>query len=162
MIVNHHFDHDIESVYKTLTDPQFLQQRALSLGNMEAESQSRQVEGQQQVTLRRRRRVKVPFILRKMLKTIQTADTKELWCQAGGDYRCANTTDIDGAPLSISGSITLSPSASGCDFSAEFQTEAKVALFKKKLQQYAGKTVAREIELECEYTDRHLAGERNG
>ncbi len=158
MIVNHHFDHDIELVYNTLTDPQFLQQRALELGSMEAESQSQQVEGNQQVTLLRRRKVKVPFVLRKMLKTIQTANTSELWRQLDGGYRCENNTDVDGAPLAIKGNIALSSSASGCDFRAEFETEAKVALFKKKLQKYAGKTVAKEIELECEYTARHLAG----
>lgn len=159
MIVNFEFSHDIDLVYKTITDPQFLKARALQLGSMAAESESQQIEANKAVTLVRRRKIKVPFVLRRMLNSIQIARTKELWCRNGEGYSCQNSTEIEGAPLTIAGQITLSPSDNGCSFQADFEPSAKIALIGKKLEKYAGKTVAKEIELECEHTAKYLSNQ---
>lgn len=158
MVVNFEFSQDVDKVYKTITNPEFLKERALQLGSMSAESEAQQIEANNQVTLVRERKIKVPFVFRRMLKSIQIARTKELWCRDGRGYSCQNSTEIEGAPLTIAGQITLSPSDNGCSFQANFEADAKIALIGKTLKKYAGKTVAKEIELECEYTADYLAG----
>lgn len=157
MIVTFEFKHDVETVYKTITNPLFLKDRALSLGSVEAQSDAVQEKSNNKVTLTRKRKINVPAVLKSMLKTIQTAQTDELWSQDGDNYSCQNSTIIDGAPLEISGQISLTPSVNGCTFQADFEPDAKVRFFAKKLEKYAGKTIAKEIELECEYTANYLA-----
>ena len=161
MIVNFEFKHDIEQVYKTITNPKFLEARAMELGSLEANSESQEIESNNQVTLIRKRKINVPSVLKAILKSVQTARTNELWSQNGDQYSCQNSTDIDGAPLKISGHIQLLPSVDGCTFKAEFETDANIPFIGKKLEKYAAKTVAKEIELECEYTAKYLAGLRN-
>jgi len=156
MLVNFKFNHDIDLVYKTLTDPQFLIDRALKLGSLDAQSEFKHVESKLQISLIRRRKINVPRVLRAVLKSIQTAKTEETWSRSGDNYMCQNATDIDGAPLTIKGNISLTPSTTGCTFSADFEPDAKVPFIGKKLEKYAGKTIAKEIELECEYTVAYL------
>ena len=156
MQVTHEFNHDINLVFKTLTDPAFLKQRALALGSLDANCDSKSAQTTCHVKLVRQRKINVPSVLSAFLKKIQTATTNEQWQQNAEQFNCENSTEIEGAPLSIKGTMSLVPSSSGCVFTANFETKAKIMFGKKKLQQYAGKTIAKELELECQYTQRHL------
>ena len=157
MQVSYEFNHDISIVYSTLTDPDFLAARALKLGSIEANGNLEVGESNQKITLTRKRKINVPSVLKAFLKNVQTAVTQEIWCAQGDGYRCDNTTDIQGAPLAITGQINLAPSVNGCTFIASFKPDAKIMLGARKLEKYAAKTIAKEIELECEYTAKHLA-----
>jgi len=156
MQVTHEFHHDTALVFNTLTDPDFLKQRALALGSLEANCDSHGKQAGRQLTLVRQREINVPSVLSAFLKKVQTATTNEQWQQQDEQYSCNNTTEIDGAPLSIKGNVSLIPNGSGCTFIATFETKAKIMLGKKKLQKYADKTIAKELELECEYTAKYL------
>ena len=156
MQVTYEFSHDIATVFKTLTDPNFLAERALKLGSLEANGNAQGQASDQTVTLTRKRRINVPSVLKAFLKSVQTAVTNEVWCADGEGYLCKNNTDIQGAPLAVSGEVTLMPSAAGCTFVANFEPDAKIMLGAKKLEKYAAKTIAKEIELECEYTAKYL------
>jgi len=46
--------------------------------------------------------------------------------------------------------MSLIPSPAGCIFTANFKTNAKIMFGKGKLQQYAGKTITKELELQCD------------
>jgi len=156
MRVTHEFKHDINLVFKTLTDPSFLKQRALALGSLSASCDSNGTPSDRQVTLIRQREIKVPAVLSAFLKKVQTATTNEQWKQNDNQFNCDNSTEIEGAPLSIQGTVNLVPSSTGCQFSANFITKAKIMFGKRKLQQYANKTIVKELELECQYTQKHL------
>lgn len=156
MQVKHKFSQDIQTVFSTLTDSNFLQQRAIALGSISATCDSKPSDSECTVTLVRERKINIPAVLSAFLKEIQVATTQEHWEQSGNDYQCTNNTEIDGAPLSIKGTMALSPDESGCLFTADFETKARIMFGKKKLQQYAAKTIAKELELECEYTAKYL------
>ncbi len=156
MQITHEFEHEINLVFKTLTDPSFLKQRALALGSSSASCNSSGAPSDCQITLVRQREIKVPAVLSAFLKKVQTATTNERWKQNDSQFNCDNSTEIDGAPLSIRGTMSLVPNSKGCQFSANFNTQAKIMFGKKKLQQYADETIAKELELECQYTQKHL------
>jgi hypothetical protein len=156
MKITHEFHHDINLVFKTLTDPVFLKQRALELGSIDASCDCQGAQPDLQIRLVRQREIKIPAVLSAFLKKVQTASTNEHWTHEGEQYNCENSTEIDGAPLSIKGNVNLAPSSSGCTYTANFETTAKIIFGKKKLQQYAGKTIKKELELECEYTQTAL------
>lgn len=156
MRVVHEFQYDINLVFKTLTDPVFLKQRALTLGSLDARCSSDGTEPELQLSLVREREIDIPAVLSAFLKKTQTATTNESWTQDGEGFSCENSTEIDGAPLSITGNVRLTPSELGCIYTAHFETTAKIMFGKKTLQQYAGKTIEKELELECEYTQTYL------
>lgn len=161
MQVTREFHHPIVQVFKTLTDAIFLKQRALALGSLEANCSVSGSESNYQVELVRQREIKVPAALSAFLKKPQIATTIEQWQHQDEQYSCQNTADIDGAPLSIKGSVRLVPNDSGCIFTAEFESKAKIMFGKKTLQQYAGETILKELQLECQYTEKHLASQVN-
>jgi hypothetical protein len=161
MRVTHEYRHPIEQVFKTLTDATFLKQRALALGGQEANCAVSGAMPNYRIELVRQRQINIPAVLSAFLKKIQTATTAELWPQNSEKYSCQNTTDIDGAPLTIKGSVSLVPNDSGCIFTAEFESKAKIMFGKKTLQQYAGETILKELQLECQYTEKHLASQVN-
>jgi hypothetical protein len=156
MKITYQFHHDINLVFKTLTDPIFLKQRALALGSLDASCDYQGNQSDIQIKLVRQREIKIPAVLSAFLKKVQTASTNEHWTQKGERFECENSTEIDGAPLSINGRVSLTPTSSGCLYTADFETTAKIMFGKKKLQQYAGKTIKKELELECEYTQKIL------
>ncbi len=156
MQVTHTFPQDIQTVFKTLTDPEFLKQRAIALGSAKASCESYVSDHHCQLTLVRERKINVPGVLSAFVKSVQIATTEEHWSLNGDQYECSNNTEIDGAPLSIKGSMTLTPNENGCTLSASFETKARIMFGKKNLQQYAAKTISKELELECEYTAKHL------
>lgn len=157
MIVEYTFDHDVETVYATLTNPAFLIDRALSLGNEKADANLQESGSNRIIELERTRQIKVPAILNALLKQTQTATSKELWRKDGEGYVAESTADIDGAPISLNGTIRLSPSGTSCHFKADVTVKARVLIAKRTLKKYASKTVAKELELECEYTAKYLA-----
>jgi len=156
MQIEHQFSHDVSLVYKTLTDPEFLKQRALSLGSLDVRCEVKQEQSACQIMLVQERQINVPSVLSAFVKKIQIATTNEQWQRVGEGFSCDSDTEIDGAPLSIKCSFNLVPNASGSSFTANFQTEAKIIFGKKNLQQHAEKKIAREIQSECDYTDKHL------
>ena len=153
MQVRHEFKHDAKTVFNILTDADFLKKRAIALGSIDANCNINGLK----ITLVRQREIKVPAVLSAFLNKVQTATTSELWRQQDDGFNCDNSTEIDGAPLSINGNINLVPSANGCLFTANFETKAKIIFGKGKLQKYAGRTIAKELELECQYTDDYLS-----
>lgn len=156
MQITHEFHHDINLVFKILTDPDFLKRRALALGSLDASCERNGTQADWQLKLVRQREIKIPAVLSAFLKKIQTATTSEIWRQEGEQFVCNNSTEIDGAPLSIKGNARLLPSSLGCTYIVDFETSAKIMFGKKKLQQYAEKTIKKELELECEYTQTTL------
>lgn len=157
MIVKFEFDQDVETVYQTMTDTEFLIQRALKLGNHLADAKADSDGDNVVIKLNRTRMIKVPSILSALISDEQTATSKEVWSRVGDKYICESKADIDGAPLELAGKITLSPNGSGCLYVAEVDVKAKVMIGRGTLKKYASKTVAKELELECEFTAKHLA-----
>ena len=109
------------------------------------------------MSLARVRKINIPSVLKTLLKEVQTANSTDKWQSKKDRYSCESFTQIDGAPLEIEAKITISPVPDGCLYQADFKTDAKVMMFGKKLERYAEKTVAKEIELECEYLQSHLS-----
>ena len=156
MIVKFEFNQDIETVYQTLINTEFLIERALELGNHAADAKADSDGDQVIINMNRTRMIKVPSILSALIKDEQTAISEEVWSRVGENYVCKSKADIDGAPLEVVGTVTLSPNGAGCLYEAEVDVKAKVMIGRGSLKKYASKTISKELELECEFTARHL------
>ncbi len=116
MSVRYEFEHNAETVFAKLTDPQFLVDRCLSLGELEASCEVEEQQDQTVVSLTRKVKTDLPRFLAKMLDPVQTMHMTEQWQSAGeGSWTGEYTFEVksstkkgiwDIAPKSIDIKIT--------------------------------------------------------
>ena len=106
------FDHDVEAVFKALTDPEFLVDRNLAIGEISAEYNKKEDEGTTTLHAVRQVRRTLPGVLAKLFDPVNVMDMTENW-QADGDGWSGDwTLDICDQPVIITGQFNLVPPAS--------------------------------------------------
>jgi hypothetical protein len=136
MSVTYQFDSDIEEVYQTLTEPQFLVDRSLALGELSAECDVTEDGDVTAVNLVREVSRDLPRIMAKLFDPVQTMDMVEHWCEEGDSYKGDWTIEIRGQPVTITARFELTPTAGGCQYSVSHQVKAKIPLVGKQVEKY--------------------------
>lgn len=171
MIIDYDFDHDIDTVYQTITDIDFLLERALELGSDSAEAEIETDGDQTTIILSRSRQIKVPKLIRGLINKQQNAKNTEVWrAKDGGGYISDSRADVDGIPINIAGIVTLSSikrstkrstkcsvkSATACHYKADINVSVRTRIAANTIKKYATKLIAKEIALECHYVAKYL------
>lgn len=137
MAIHYEFEHDIESVYTLLTDPDFLVERCLALGEIEASCEVDQTTDLTQVTLTRKRETPLPGFLSRIMESVQTMQITEQWQADGeGGWGGVYTFEVEGQPVSIGAKFELYPTDLGCCYSIEHHASAKVPLIGRKIEKF--------------------------
>jgi len=136
MTVSFEFDHDVETVYETLTEPQFLVDRCLALGELSAECDVEEDDNYTTVNLVREISRDLPRIMAKLFDPVQVMDMQERWQAQGDAWRGDWTMDVRGQPVAISASFELVPTNSGCRYSVTHRVKAKIPLVGKQVEKY--------------------------
>jgi hypothetical protein len=136
MTVSFEFDHDVETVYETLTEPQFLVDRCLALGELSAECDVEEDDDCTTVNLTREITRDLPRIIAKVFDPVQVMDMQELWRAQDDSWRGDWTMDVRGQPVTISASFELVPTKSGCRYSVTHRVKAKIPLVGKQIEKY--------------------------
>ena len=136
MTVSFEFDHDVATVYETLTEPQFLVDRCLALGELSAECDVEEDEDYTTVNLMREIRRDLPRIMAKLFDPVQVMDMQELWQAQGDGWGGEWTMDVRGQPVTISATFELVPTKTGCRYSVTHQVKAKIPLVGRQVEKY--------------------------
>ncbi|MEP4146021.1 MAG: DUF2505 domain-containing protein [Halioglobus sp.] len=137
MPVHHEFEHDADSVFSLLTDPDFLVDRCLGLGELEASCEVDQKAGVTEVTLTRKLERELPGFIAKIMSPVQTMHMTEHWRSEGdGSWSGDLTFEMEGQPIRISGEFELYPTDAGCCYSIEHTVKANIPLIGRKLEKY--------------------------
>lgn len=137
MSVSYKFEHDVQAVYETLTEPQFLVDRCSALGELSAECEVEEAaDGTTTVQLCREVKRDLPKILARVFDPVQVMDMTEEWCPDGEGWRGKWTMEVRGQPVVISASFELVPTAKGCQYTVTHSAKAKVPLIGKQLEKY--------------------------
>lgn len=157
MSLHYEFEHEVESVVNLLTDPRFLVDRCLGLGELEADCE---VEAQGDTTvigLTRKVQRDLPRFLAKMFDPVQTMQMREEWQPDGeGGWKGEFTIDIEGQPVSIGASFELYPTEEGCCYSIEHHAKAKIPLIGGKVEKYVLGQTEEGCTAEIEYLQQQL------
>lgn len=137
MSMDYEFEHDAESVFNLLTEPQFLVDRCLAMGELEASCEVEENAGATVVSLTRTLKRNLPRFFAKMLDPEQTMHMTEKWQPDGeggwnGDY----TFEMEGQPVCIRAKFELYPTDAGCCYSIEHQVEANIPLIGGRIEKY--------------------------
>lgn len=136
MSVNFEFDHDVQTVYETLTEPQFLVDRCLALGELSAECEVEDDEQGTVVKLVREVSRDLPRVLAKLFDAVQVTDMVEQWQPDGDGWKGTWELDVRGQPVTVAASFTLEPTNAGSRYSVSHTARAKIPLVGKQVEKY--------------------------
>ncbi len=150
---------DTERVYALLTDEQFLVDRSIAVGDLEAECD---VEDQGDVTVIRRTRKLVrdlPLLLAKLLNSEQTLKLQEEWrpdADSEGSWIGNLVIEVQNQPIKIYADFRLDPTDEGCRYTINHRVRSRIPLVGRRVDKYVlGQTEDR-CKREMEYLRSHL------
>lgn len=137
MAMSYEFDCDVDSVAALLNDPQFLVDRCLELGELEAECEVADEGDTTVIHLTRKVERDLPAFLSKIFDPVQTLQMTEEWQSDGeGGWSGEFAIDIEGQPVSIAANFELYPTAAGSCYTIEHQVKARIPLIGGKVEKF--------------------------
>ena len=157
MSVSYEFDHDVQTVYETLTEPQFLVDRCLALGELSAECNVEEDDDSTVVHLVREVSRDLPRVLAKLFDSIQITDMREEWRADGDSWLGAWELEVRGLPVTIAARFELVPTKNGSHYSVSHRVKAKIPLVGKQIEKYIMGQTAGGATDELEYLSNYLS-----
>ncbi|HVV75265.1 MAG TPA: DUF2505 domain-containing protein [Mycobacteriales bacterium] len=158
--IEHDYAADVETVYDLISDPAYIERKYRALGGRDVAADRHEADdGGCEVVTTRTVSVDLPGFAKKLLTPSQTTVQNERWSgpATDGSRKCSYDVDVQGAPGSISGTHTLSPSASGCHHLIDIDIKVSVPLLGARLEKFAAETGRTDIESQFAHTDQELA-----
>ncbi len=156
MTVQFEYEADVQTVYEVLTEPQYLVDRSLALGELSAECEVEEEDGVTTVNLMREVSRDLPKVLAKMFDSVQLMDMTETWREAGEGYAGEWEILIRGQPVVITARFELMPTQAGCRYSVSHKAKAKIPLVGKQVEKYILGQTAQGARQELEYLNEYL------
>ena len=155
-MVHADFAHDVQDVVGALTDPEFLAERNLSLGELSVECEVEEDEVSTTITMAREVRRVLPGLLAKLFDPVNVMDMTEKWKKSGKGWKGDWTMTVREQPVTIRGSFELMPASDGCRYSVSHRVTAKVPLVGWQIEKYILGQTAKGAEDELEYLRKYL------
>jgi hypothetical protein len=149
------YKQDVDTVFAFVSDPEVSKQRSIDMGERDIKVTK---EGEA-VTNIRTVDAEVPGFAAKLLKPSNTVVEVKRWSSATKSGQLS--VDVKGAPTQIDGTIKLTPSGSGCDYTLDFKVTCKIPLIGGKLASYVEGITKKGMQEEFEWNQRKL-NERAG
>ncbi len=136
MAVTFEFKYDAQTVYETLTDPDFLVDRCLALGELSAECEVEETGDTTTVKLVREISRDLPRFLAKVFGSVQITEMEENWEPAQGGWKGDWTMKVRGQPVTIYADFKLVNTPKGCRYSVSHRAKAAIPLLGGKIEKY--------------------------
>jgi hypothetical protein len=156
MTINSDFEHDVAAVHKAMTDPAFLMDRNLALGEISAEYEVAEAKGGTTLTAVREVRRTLPGVLAKLFDPISIMDMTENWQSSGDGWDGEWTLDIREQPVMITGQFELMPTSTGCNYSISHKVKARVPFMSGQIEKYVLGQTTKGAYDELEYLRKYL------
>jgi hypothetical protein len=155
--MSYEFKTDVEQVYALLTDPQFLVDRCLGIGELDAECEVEEGDGVVSIDLKRKVQRELPGLLAKMFDPEQNLHMREEWQPDGeGGYSGKYLIEIQGQPANIAATFELYPTEDGCCYTITHKAKAKIPLVGSKVEKYIQGQTQDGCAAELDYLRDHL------
>ena len=137
MAVHYEFEHEVESVLALLMDPDFLVDRCLALGELEASCEVEELDGTTVIKLTRKLQRDLPGFLAKMMDSVQIIRITEQWqADDEGGWNGEYTFEVEGQPVAVGARFELYPTDAGCCYSIEHSASAKIPLLGRRIEKF--------------------------
>ncbi len=138
------FSAPIETVYAAFTDPKFLEQRCLDLGEISADCKVKKAGSGHAVTMKRKVERELPSFLARLFNPVQQIVIEEKWSDDGdGGKEATYHLAVIGQPVEVSATISLRPSGKGCTYEISHRAKARIPLIGGQIERFVlGQTEA--------------------
>jgi len=157
MSVSYPFECDAQSVYECLTEPHFLVDRCLALGELSAECDVIEDDETTTINLVREVRRELPRILAKLFDPVQLMDMTEHWREDGDGFVGDFIIEIRGQPVTITAEFELVSTQDGCLYTITHKVKARVPLVGRQLEKYVLGQTAEGARDELDYLNEQLS-----
>ena len=137
------FNAPLDSVYAALTDPKFLEERCLELGELSANCKVRKLAHGHAVTMKREVKRELPSFLSKLFNPVQTIVIEERWSDDEDGKTATYKLEVTGQPVEVTADIALRPAGKGCVYEIEHRCKARFPLIGGQIERFVlGQTEA--------------------
>lgn len=136
MTASYAFKASADRVFDLLTDPDFLVQRCVALGekNIQCDVES---EGRKtRVVLARTIKRDLPAVLAKLFGAENRMVMTEHWEAIGSSWMGHYSVEVEGQPVTLSARFKLKPVDDGCEYSIDYSCKAKIPLVGGKVEAF--------------------------
>lgn len=147
-------------VYALFTDRSFLEGRLADCGGVDPEIVALdKIDDSATVTTRQAIPASVlPPMVASMMSGNPVTERTETWKPDGDGYVADFSVTVKGAPASLKGTMTLSPSEGGSTLTVQGNAAVPIPLFGGKIEQTIADQIGELLQMEGDYTRTTLAG----
>ena len=156
MAVRYEFAGDVETVFRLLTNREFLVQRSKDLGERSAGCEIEEAGETTRVIQEREIERELPSFLAKLFSSRQQVKTREEWRRSGDGYAGSFSWEIVGQPVQIKGRFTLKPADGGCLYRGKHDVKVNLPLIGGRAEKYALSEAEKSLLRELEYAGHKL------
>jgi hypothetical protein len=150
---------DVETVLKMFGNPEFINAKHTALGARNIEvKRCDLMERKLDLEIQREVPVEAPALLKKFLGDWNLLSQTEHWQgEPGKGYHCKTSIQIKGAPVTITGTMSIRPDGDGTINAVQLNVECKIPLVGGKLADFVGASSKQAMQQEFDYTVQYLA-----
>lgn len=136
MPLRYELNHDVETVLNKLSDPEFLADRLVAVGEDRPEVEVTEEDGKPVIFLKRAATRDLPKAFAKIIGTTQRFEQTEKWYPEGTGWRGEYHIDVLGAPVTIDATFDLLPGDGGSVYTIEHFPKANIPLIGKAIAKF--------------------------
>lgn len=145
------FPVDIEEIYEILTDPQFLVDGNVALGDVDSECDAEESGSDVVIKMTRTRAMDLPGFLANVLGASQVFSTEELWQVADDHYEGSSTTVVQGQSGTVRTEFSLIPTKKGCEYKIAHTAKIKIPVVGRRVEKYIVNAASEDVKKEMKY-----------
>lgn len=157
MSVRFEFNADVETVFNLITDPDFLVERSLAIGELEASCDVEDFDDKTEIQMQRIVNRDLPAFLAKLFNPKQTLNFKETWLKDGTNWNGNISVEVEDQPVTLNGKFSLSATASGSVYEVAYTAKANIPLVGGKVEKYIASQTTEGIQQELDFANSKLA-----
>lgn len=152
------FTQSADKVFELMTDPDFLVERCIALGEASAECE---VEDEGSKTFVQMKRVvsrDLPAALARVFNPQQTLSVAEEWQTIGANRVGKSVFKVEGHPVVVNAKFKLAPDGKGCVYSVEHTAKVGIPLLGGTIERFILSQTSDGINKEIDFLKQRLAG----
>ena len=136
MTIQVDFEHGVKAVHDAMTDPKYLIDRNLALGEISAEYDVAEENDGTTITAVRELRRDLPGLLAKLFDSVSIMDLTENWLEKGDGWAGEWSLQVREQPVSVTGRFELAPTSTGCSYTVSHQASAKIPFMSGQIEKF--------------------------
>lgn len=136
MSIQYYFKASADQVFDKMTDPDFLVQRCVAMGEKNIQCDVEMEGRKTTVVLARTIKRELPAVLAKLFGAENRMVMTEHWESIGNSWLGHYQVEVEGQPVMLSAKFKLKPTDTGCEYSIDYSCKARIPLVGGKVEDF--------------------------